>query len=86
MSAALLELQHLSKSFGGLAAVAELSFGVKAGTITSLILAAVLIPVYAFFFALALHLATTGLATPAFASIATNLVTLRPSVVSSRPT
>ena len=37
MSAVLLELEHLSKRFGGLAAVADLSFGVRAGTITSLI-------------------------------------------------
>lgn len=33
----LLRLESLSKSFGGLQAVSDLSFGVKAGTITSLI-------------------------------------------------
>jgi ABC-type branched-subunit amino acid transport system ATPase component len=32
-----LEVESLSKSFGGLTAVADLSFGVRAGTITSLI-------------------------------------------------
>jgi len=37
MSTTLLELENLSKSFGGLTAVADLSFGVRAGTITSLI-------------------------------------------------
>jgi ABC-type branched-subunit amino acid transport system ATPase component len=37
MSTTLLELENLSKRFGGLAAVADLSFGVKAGMITSLI-------------------------------------------------
>lgn len=34
---AVLEIENLSKRFGGLTAVADLSFGVKAGTITSLI-------------------------------------------------
>jgi ABC-type branched-subunit amino acid transport system ATPase component len=33
----LLRLESVSKSFGGLRAVSNLSFGVKAGTITSLI-------------------------------------------------
>src|SRR5689334_14149503 len=37
MSDTLLRLEALSKSFGGLQAVNDLSFGVKAGTITSLI-------------------------------------------------
>ena len=37
MSTTLLQLENLSKRFGGLAAVADLSFGVKSGTITSLI-------------------------------------------------
>lgn len=37
MSATLLELENLSKRFGGLTAVTNLSFGVRAGTITSLI-------------------------------------------------
>src|SRR6185436_1795175 len=37
MSDTLLRLEALSKSFGGLQAVNNLSFGVKAGTITSLI-------------------------------------------------
>src|ERR1035437_814437 len=35
--AVVLEIENLSKSFGGLTAVANLSFGVRAGTITSLI-------------------------------------------------
>jgi len=37
MNDILLRLDALSKSFGGLQAVYDLSFGVKAGTITSLI-------------------------------------------------